>query len=109
LFRGRHFADDIIVLCVRWYLCFSLSCRDREEIITVQNLAVDHTTAPQVIVGTVGLLGYPSSYRSSPPSFGNRGRGLLLNPRTRRAKHRYPYSYLTPRTEDPRLSNIPET
>ncbi|MGH9455120.1 MAG: IS6 family transposase, partial [Terriglobia bacterium] len=25
LFRGRHFADEIIVLCVRWYLRFSLS------------------------------------------------------------------------------------
>jgi transposase-like protein len=22
LFRGRHFAEEIIVLCVRWYLRF---------------------------------------------------------------------------------------
>ncbi|HXI42008.1 MAG TPA: IS6 family transposase, partial [Bryobacteraceae bacterium] len=28
LFRGRHFQDDIIVLCVRWYLRYSLSYRD---------------------------------------------------------------------------------
>jgi len=24
LFRGRHFRDDVIVLCVRWYLRYSL-------------------------------------------------------------------------------------
>jgi alpha-L-fucosidase 2 len=44
LFRGRHFADEIVVLCVRWYLRFSLSYRDLEEIMTERYLAVDHTT-----------------------------------------------------------------
>lgn len=28
LFRGRHFDQEIIVLCVRWYLSFKLSSRD---------------------------------------------------------------------------------
>ena len=32
LFRGRHFTDEIIVLCVRWYLRYSLSYRDLTEI-----------------------------------------------------------------------------
>jgi transposase, IS6 family len=44
LFRGRHFADEIIALCVRWYLRFSLSYRNLEEIMAERNLAVDHTT-----------------------------------------------------------------
>ena len=44
LFRGRHFADEIIVLCVRWYLRFSLSYRDLEELMTERNLDLDHTT-----------------------------------------------------------------
>jgi IS6 family transposase len=44
LFRGRHFADEVIVLCVRWYLRFSLSYRDLEEMMAERNLAVDHTT-----------------------------------------------------------------
>ena len=44
MFRGRHFADEIIVLCVRWYLRFSLSYRDLEEIMAERNLSVDHTT-----------------------------------------------------------------
>ena len=31
LFRGRHFRDEIIALCVRWDLRYPLSCRDLEE------------------------------------------------------------------------------
>jgi len=44
LFRGRHFADEIIALCVRWYLRFSLSYRDLEELMAERDLSVDHTT-----------------------------------------------------------------
>ena len=44
LFRGRHFTEEIIVLCVRWYLRFSLSYRDLEELMTERGLSVDHTT-----------------------------------------------------------------
>jgi hypothetical protein len=31
LFEGRHFDREIIVLCVRWYLCFKLIFRDLVE------------------------------------------------------------------------------
>ena len=44
LFRGRHFPDEIILLCVRWYLRYSLSYRDLEEIMTERGLSVDHST-----------------------------------------------------------------
>jgi len=44
LFRGRHFEDVIILLCVRWYLRYWLTYRDLEEIITERNLSVDHVT-----------------------------------------------------------------
>ena len=44
LFRGRHFAEEMIVLCGRWYLRFSLSYRDLEELMAERNLTVDHTT-----------------------------------------------------------------
>ena len=30
-FRGRRFPEEIIVLCVRWYLRYCLSYRDLEE------------------------------------------------------------------------------
>ena len=44
LFRGRHFQDQIIVLCVRWYLRYSLSYRDVQELMAERGLSVDHTT-----------------------------------------------------------------
>ena len=30
-FKWRHFESEIILLCVRWYLRYSLSYRDLEE------------------------------------------------------------------------------
>ena len=43
-FQGRHFADVIIILCVRWYLRYSLSYRDLEEMMAERGVAVDHVT-----------------------------------------------------------------
>jgi transposase, IS6 family len=44
LFRGRHFRDEIVILCVRWYLRYSLSYRDLEDMMTEHGLSVDHST-----------------------------------------------------------------
>jgi transposase-like protein len=44
LFKGRHFEAEIIVLCVRWYLRYSLSYRDLEELMAERSLSVDHST-----------------------------------------------------------------
>ena len=44
LFQKRHFAAEIIVTCVRWYLRFFLSLRDIEELMAERGLSVDHTT-----------------------------------------------------------------
>ena len=43
-FKWRHFESDIILLCVRWYLRYSLSYRDLEEMMRERGLHVDHTT-----------------------------------------------------------------
>lgn len=44
LFRGRHFEDEVILLCVRWYLRYRLSFRDVEELMRERGLSVDHST-----------------------------------------------------------------
>src|ERR1700751_145148 len=44
LFKGRHFAPEIIILCVRRYLRFALSLRNLEEIMAERNVHVDHVT-----------------------------------------------------------------
>lgn len=43
-FKWRHFQSVIILLCLRWYLRYSLSYRDLEEIMRERGLHVDHTT-----------------------------------------------------------------
>jgi transposase, IS6 family len=41
-FKWRHFEAEIILLCARWYLRYSLSYRDLAEM--MRGLQVDHTT-----------------------------------------------------------------
>src|SRR6266566_7853921 len=43
-FKWRHFQPEIILLCVRWYLRYSLSYRELEELMRERGLQVDHTT-----------------------------------------------------------------
>jgi transposase, IS6 family len=43
-FKWRHYEAEMILLCVRWYLRYSLSYRDLEEIMLERGLHVDHTT-----------------------------------------------------------------
>lgn len=44
LFKGRHFEQEIIILCVRWYLRYKLSYRDLVEMMAERGLAIAHTT-----------------------------------------------------------------
>jgi hypothetical protein len=44
LHKWRHFESEIILLCVRWYLRYSLSYRDLEEMMLERGLHVDHST-----------------------------------------------------------------
>src|SRR5712691_6751436 len=44
LFKWRHFEPAIITCAVGWYLRFSLSYRDVEELVTERGLPADHTT-----------------------------------------------------------------
>ena len=43
-FKWRHFQPEIILLNVRWYLRYSLSYRDLEEMMLERGLSVDHST-----------------------------------------------------------------
>lgn len=43
-FKWRHFQSDLILLNVRWYLRYSLSYRDLEEMMLERGVKVDHTT-----------------------------------------------------------------
>src|SRR6266480_2896929 len=44
LFKWRQFEPEVILLAVGWYLRFSLSYRDVEELLAERGIAVDHVT-----------------------------------------------------------------
>src|SRR6201981_3108143 len=44
LFKWRQFEPEVILLAVGWYLRFSLSYRDVEELLAERGLFVDHVT-----------------------------------------------------------------
>src|SRR6266446_6990320 len=74
LFRGRHFEDQIIVLCVRWYLSYLLSYRDLEQMLAERDLGVDHSTI------TRWVLRYA-------PELNKRMRHELRNPKPTQARY----------------------
>ena len=44
LFKWRQFEPEVILLAVDWYLRFSLSYRDVEELLAERGLRADHVT-----------------------------------------------------------------
>ena len=43
-FKGRHFPKPVILLCIRWYLAYSLICRDLQEMMAERGIQVDAST-----------------------------------------------------------------
>ncbi len=56
MFKGRHFDRSVILLCVRWYLAYSLSLRDLEEMMAERGIFVDHATVHRWTVHYAPLL-----------------------------------------------------
>lgn len=55
-FKWRHFKRDIILMLVRWYLAYSLSYRDIEELALERGLKVDHATINRWVIKYAPLL-----------------------------------------------------
>ena len=43
-FKRLHYPVDVIAQCVRWYLAYSLSLRNLEEMMAERGISVDHST-----------------------------------------------------------------
>ncbi|HSU32851.1 MAG TPA: IS6 family transposase [Bryobacteraceae bacterium] len=56
VFKGRHFQEEVILLCVCWYLRYSLSFRDLEKMMTERGLSVDHSTIARWVLRYAPLL-----------------------------------------------------
>ena len=55
-FKRLHYPVDVIAQCVRWYLAYSLSLRDLEEMMAERGIVVDHSTLHRWVVRLVPLL-----------------------------------------------------
>ena len=50
LFKGRHFEQEIIILCVRWYLRYKLFFRDLAEMMEERGLAISIARCPSLLL-----------------------------------------------------------
>ena len=49
-FKGRHFFKEVILMAVRWYVAYSLSYRDIEELMAERGINVDHATINRWVI-----------------------------------------------------------
>ena len=56
MFKGRHFDQSVILLCVRWYLAYGLSLRNLEEMMAERGISVDHATVHRWVIRFSPLL-----------------------------------------------------
>lgn len=54
MFKGRQFDKSLILLCVRWYLAYSLSLRDLKEMMAQRGIDLDHFDS-----ASLGRLSHP--------------------------------------------------
>ncbi|MCS4320780.1 transposase-like protein [Serratia sp. BIGb0234] len=55
-FKRLHYPVDVIAQCVRWYLAYSLSLRNIEEMMAERGVIVDHSTLHRWVLRLVPLL-----------------------------------------------------
>ena len=56
MFKGRHFDQSVILLCVRWYLAYGLSLRDLKEMMAERGISIDHSTINRWVIHFSPLL-----------------------------------------------------
>lgn len=55
-FKRLHYPVDVIAQCVRWYLAYSLSLRNLEEMTARRGVIVDHSTLHRWVIRMVHRL-----------------------------------------------------
>jgi transposase-like protein len=53
--KRRHYPLDVMLLCVRWYVAYSLSLRNLEEMMAERGVEVDHSTVHRWVIKLVPL------------------------------------------------------
>jgi putative transposase len=53
--KRLHYPLDVILLCVRWYVAYSLSLRNLEEMMAERAFEVDHSSLHRWVIKLVPL------------------------------------------------------
>jgi len=48
--KRLHYPLDVILLCVRWYVAYSLSLRNLEEVMAERGIEVDHSSVHRWVI-----------------------------------------------------------
>ncbi|SOY77680.1 transposase [Cupriavidus taiwanensis] len=67
--KRLHYPLDVILLCVRWYVAYSLSLRDLEEMMAERGIAVDHSTVHRWVIKLLPL--FEKAFRRHQRPVGN--------------------------------------
>ena len=54
--KRLHYPLEVILLCVRWYVAYSLSLRNLEEMMAERDICVDHSTVHRWALKLLPLL-----------------------------------------------------
>src|SRR5258705_12851188 len=54
--KRLHYPLDVMLLCVRWYVAYSLSLRDLEEMMAERAIGVDHSTVHRWVIKLLPLI-----------------------------------------------------
>jgi putative transposase len=69
-FKGMRYSAEVIILCVTFYLKYGLSLRNLEEIFTIRNLFIDHSTINRWVIKFSELI--EKNYRKKKRKFCNK-------------------------------------
>jgi putative transposase len=57
VFKRLHYAFDVMLMCVRWYVAYRLSVRNLEEMMAERGIEVDHSTMHRWAIKLLPILG----------------------------------------------------
>jgi transposase-like protein len=70
--KRLHYPVDVILLCVRWYVAYSLSLRNLEEMLAERGVGVDHSTVHRWVIKLLPL--FEKAFRKHKRPVGRRWR-----------------------------------
>jgi len=66
--KRLHYPLDVILLCVRWYVAYSLSLRNLEEMMAERGIEVDHSSVHRWLIKLLPV--FEKAFRDPLPDLG---------------------------------------